>query len=88
MDIKQLFALKWEFTKKGVYSFSFDNDKELKFFIENIGIQLPEQFITALFDATCDSKTGKLNVVYLKQFIDVCQDTVQQEEKTSSKTMR
>lgn len=72
LDIKTLFGLKWEFTKKDIYSFSFDNDKELKFFIENLNVSLPESFIILLFESVVDKNTGKFNFVSLKQFIDVC----------------
>lgn len=51
-------------------------------------MHLPETFISLLYDSVVNPSTGKLNFVLLKKFIDVCTDTVLQEEKTSSKTMR
>jgi hypothetical protein len=83
-----LIGLKFEFSKRDIYTFSFANDKELKFFIENLNVHLPESFISLLYDSIVNPSTGKLNFVLLKKFIDVCTDTVLQEEKTSSKTMR
>lgn len=88
LDIKVLFGLKWEFSRRDIYSFSFDNEQELKFFIENLGIQIPDSFIALLYKSTVTSSTGKLNFVSLKNFIDVCQDTIVQQEKTSSVVMQ
>ncbi|CDW77593.1 ras-related c3 botulinum toxin substrate 2 [Stylonychia lemnae] len=76
LDVKTLFALKWEFSRRDIYTFSFSNDKELKFFIENLNIHLPEAFISLIFECVVHPKTGKINFVLFKQFIDICQDTV------------
>jgi hypothetical protein len=72
LDIKVLFSLKWEFSRRDSYTFSFSNDKELKFFIENLNIFLPERFITLLYETVVHPHTGKINFVLLKQFIDIC----------------
>lgn len=77
MDIKNLFAMKWEFSRRDIYGFSFSNDKELKFFIENLNISFPDQFINLIYDTVVHPQTGKINFVLFKQFIDICQDTVQ-----------
>ena len=63
----QLFKLKYEFQKHDVYAFSFGNDKELKFFIENMNITgLPEQFVTHMYHAIVNPATKKINVQLLK----------------------
>jgi len=80
--------LKFEFSKRDIYAFSFANDKELKFFIENLNIYLPETFITLMYDSLVDQASGKLNFVLMKQFIDICTDTILQDEKSCSRAMK
>jgi Ca2+-binding EF-hand superfamily protein len=80
LDIKTLFALKWEFSRRDIYTFQFSNDKELKFFIENLNISMPDPFISLIFESVVHPQTGKINFMVFKQFIDICQDTVHAED--------
>jgi hypothetical protein len=65
--------MRYEFQRRDIYAFSFSNDKELKFFIENVGItSLPEQFVRYMYFAITNPVTKKINYTLLKQFIDVC----------------
>ena len=72
LEVKALFSLKWEFSRRDIYTFSFSNDKELKFFVENVGVSLPDEFITLIFESVVHPNTGKINFVLFKQFIETC----------------
>ena len=52
--MKALFGMKSEFIKRDIFTFSFDNDKELKYFLENLNINLPDSFIILIFQAIVD----------------------------------
>ena len=66
LDIKNLFALKWEFSRRDINGFTFSNDKELKFFIENLSISFPEKFISLIYETIVNPQTFKINFVLLK----------------------
>jgi len=67
LELKTFFILKREFQNKDIYAFSFANDKELKFFIENIGItNLPDLFITYMYQSIVNPLTRKINYLLLK----------------------
>lgn len=50
LEISSLLKVKYEFYKKDIYAFSFANDKELKYFIENVNVHdLPDKLITLMY---------------------------------------
>lgn len=89
LEIKILHQMKHEFQKRDIYAFSFANDKELKFFIENIGITvLPEQLVRYMYYSIANPVTKKISITLLKQFIDVCQDSQLSSEQARAREIK
>lgn len=77
MALTALFQLKWEFQRRNLFAFPLANPQELAFFIENVNLPpFPEAFVRHMYHTTVNPHTRKINFSLLKQFIDVCQDTL------------
>jgi hypothetical protein len=53
-----------------------------------MGISLPEDFIDLMYQACINSDTKTLYYIALKDFIEICQDTVKSDDNTDSKKVR
>ena len=67
LEMRTLVCLKQEFQKSDIYSFTFSNDKELKYYIENMKFtNLPEALTSLLYQAIVNPTTKKINFLLLK----------------------